>query len=100
MRWMRILLSAAAVLALALPAGGSATSGTRGVAVYLVRGEQVVPVRRYVPRAQGVARAALAALFWGPTRAELRAGYSTAIPRGTHVNGVSLHDGVATVDLT
>jgi hypothetical protein len=38
-------------------------------------------------------------LLAGPTRAEVAAGLSTAIPEGTELRGVSVSNGVATVDL-
>jgi len=87
-------------LAPAVPAGGAATPSTRAVAVYLVKGERMAPVRRWVPRGEGVSRVALAALFRGATAAERVAGYTSAVPSHTKVLGVSLHGGVATVDLS
>lgn len=69
------------------------------LAVYLVRGEQVAPVRRLVPSTTGVARAALMALLRGPTVAERRAGYRSSIPVGTRLRSVAVSRGVATVDL-
>ncbi len=40
------------------------------------------------------------ALVEGPTEAEAREGLATTVPAGTEVLGVSLEDGVLTVDLT
>jgi hypothetical protein len=62
-------------LLLSTPAVAShpnAVASTR-LAVYLVRGEQVAPVRRLVPSTTGVARAALMELLRGPTAVERRA---------------------------
>jgi Sporulation and spore germination/Immunoglobulin-like domain of bacterial spore germination len=83
------------------PAGASAGSAdaTR-VAVYLVRGERVAPLRRTLPRTAAVLRGALDALLRGPTVAERRAGYTSAIPVGAVLRGVALTGGVATIDLT
>ena len=68
--------------------------------VYLVRGEHVAPVRRVVAHTPAVARAALTALLRGPTAAEQRQGYTSAIPGSTSLRSVSLSHGVATVDLS
>lgn len=70
------------------------------MAVYLVRGEHVAPAGRAAVGAPAVARAALRALFAGPTAAERRLGYGTAVPTGTALLGVSIRAGTATVDLT
>ena len=48
----------------------------------------------------GVARAALEALLAGPSEVEAAAGVTTAIPEGTRLLGVSIEDGVATVNLS
>lgn len=69
-------------------------------AVYLVRREHVDPVRRVVAHTPAVARASLAALLRGPTAAERRRGYTSAIPASTVLRGVSLSHGVLTVDLS
>ncbi len=47
-----------------------------------------------------VATAAIEALLAGPTRAERASGFDSAIPDGTRLLGVSIKDGVATIDLT
>jgi Sporulation and spore germination/Immunoglobulin-like domain of bacterial spore germination len=69
-------------------------------AVYLVRGEHVAPVRRVVAHTTAVARAALTVLLRGPTAAEQRQGYTSAIPASTSLRGVSLSHGLLTVDLS
>lgn len=92
-----VLLAGAAVVAPA-PARLDAAPPTR-LAVYLVRGEHVVPVRRVVPHTAAVARAALTALVRGPTAAERHAGYGSAIPAGTTLRGVAVSRGTATIDL-
>lgn len=70
------------------------------VAVYLVRGEHVAPVRRAIPATGAPARASLTSLLAAPTSSERRLGYASAIPAGTKVRGVSLSHGVLTVDLS
>ena len=61
----------------------------------------LVPVLRVVPGTVGVATAAMNQLLAGPTSAE--AGDRTitsAIPGGTSLRGLTIKDGVATVDLS
>lgn len=70
------------------------------VSVYLLRGERLGVAHRDVPATQAVLRAALDELVDGPNAEEQDWGLETAIPEGTSVNGVSLDDGVATVDLS
>jgi hypothetical protein len=69
-------------------------------AVYLARGVHVAPVRRVAPHASALARASLVALLQGPTATERRSGYSSAIPSGTALRGLSLVRGRLTVDLS
>jgi germination protein M len=68
-------------------------------AAYLLRGGHVAPVRRSVAHTSALARAALAALLRGPTVAERGAGYTSDVPGSTALRGVSLAQGVLTVDL-
>jgi germination protein M len=91
--------TAAAATALLVPASEARTSAD-SVTVYLVRSEHVAPVRRGVAPTRAVARAALGALLRGPTAAEIRAGYTSAIPQGTRLRGIQLAGGIATIDLT
>ena len=61
--------------------------------------EGLVPTLREVPQTPGVARAAMDALL----QAEILDDYdrlSTAIPAGTRLLGLSIRDGIATVDLS
>ena len=78
---------------------GASTEPSR-VAIYLVRGEHVAPVRRAVPATRRPAAAALVSLLAGPTPLERRQGYTTAVPAGVRLLGLSIARGVATVDLT
>jgi hypothetical protein len=47
-----------------------------------------------------VVGAAVSGLLAGPTKADAAAGVRSAVPPGTQLLGISLHGGVATVDLT
>ncbi len=61
--------------------------------------EGLVPTLREVPETTAVARAAMDALL----RGEILADYddlASAIPAGTHLLGLSIRDGIATVDLS
>jgi germination protein M len=70
------------------------------VRVYLTRGEHLGVGTREVPKTTAVARAALEQLLSGPTAEEAEAGLGTVIPQGTRLLGVSVANGVATVDLS
>ena len=105
---MEKLLPVAAVALVALvalarsdAAPGWASRGAQdsSFAIYLVRGERVSPVRRVRAHGPAPARVALAALLRGLTAVERRQGYSSAIPAGTTLRGVSLAGRVLTVDL-
>ena len=67
---------------------------------YFDLGEKMQPVARTVPFTTAVLRASIEQLLKGPTAAETKAGIGTLIPKGTRLRGVSLTDGVATVDLS
>jgi germination protein M len=99
--WLLALACLGLVLATGATAGGSAhRAPTSSFAVYLVRGEKVAPVRRVVSLTGAPARASLTALLRGPTAAERRAGYASAIPAGTVLRDVALGRGLLTVDLS
>ncbi|MFC7614544.1 GerMN domain-containing protein [Actinokineospora soli] len=68
-------------------------------AVYFLRGERVVPVRRELA-GPGVAASAVRELLAGPSASERAAGMSSSVPDGTALRGVSLAGGTATVDLS
>jgi Sporulation and spore germination len=63
------------------------------------RGRLAESLRTHRPTPR-VATAAVQALLAGPTRIERAAGLSTQIPAGTRLNGISIANGVAKVDLT
>lgn len=65
-----------------------------------MRGQYVGAAHRAVPATAAPARAAMLELLAGPTPAELAAGLHTHIPPGAEVRGLTIRDGVATVDLS
>jgi len=76
------------------------TSATTRLRVYFVRGDRVGVATRDVPRTQAVAAAAVRELLRGADDVERAGGLRTAIPEGTELRGVSIANGVATVDLS
>jgi spore germination protein GerM len=83
------------------------TSGTSVVRAYFYLGgpqfsEGFVAVLREIPSTQAVARAAMNALIAGPQGSELGASpaITSAVPGGTELLGLSIANGVATVDLS
>ena len=73
---------------------------TLALTVWLARSDGLVPVQRAHSLTKAVATAAIEELLAGPTAEERASGISSAIPAGTKLLGISLHDGVATIDLT
>ncbi len=79
----------------------TASATTTEVAVWMVRGETLESVKRPVPRVPGIGAEAVKALLAGPTPAESRSGFSTAVPPGTRFIGLAIDgNGIAKVDLT
>jgi sporulation and spore germination protein/immunoglobulin-like protein involved in spore germination len=79
--------------------------GTTIVRAYLWLGglpgsEGLVAVLREVPATKSVATAAITALLAGPTSGEAGRSISTAIPDGSKLLGISVANGVATIDLS
>ena len=70
------------------------------LAVWFNSGETLFPARRTVPATQTVGTAALKALLAGPTGAEIAGGVGTQLPAGTRLRGLSIANGLATVDLS
>jgi spore germination protein GerM len=68
--------------------------------VWFSRDDGLVAVRRTHQPTQRVATAALDALLAGPTSAERGSGLVSAVPSGTRLLGITIRNGVATVDLT
>ena len=88
------------------PSATPAPEGTSIVRAYFYLGGEpgsagLVAVLREVPKTKAVATAAMNALLEGPT-ADESAGrvITSAVPAGTQVLGLSIADGVATVDLS
>ena len=89
------------------PAPTKAPTGTTIVRAYFFLGSftdnaGLAPVLREIPKTQAVANAAVKALLAGPNDAELgaRPAMYTDIPDGTKLLGLTIKDGVATVDLS
>ena len=84
------------------PEPTGAPSGATSVKIYLFMDEKLVPVRRQVDETRAVGRAALNALFEGPTTEESAASppLTTNVPEGTILLGLDIADGLATVDLS
>lgn len=59
---------------------------------------QVFPIVRLVPKTEAVAKAAVLELLKGPTNPEKQSGYETALNAGVRINGITIVNGVATVD--
>jgi hypothetical protein len=80
----------------------AATTGTETATLraYFIRDGKVGPVGRGVPRTRAVATSAMQELLKGPTSEETGIGLTTSIPAGTTLDGVSVADGVATVELS
>jgi len=73
-------------------------------AYYVLDGEPgiegLVPTLRVVPKTSGVARAAMEALLDADAIIDRYSQLSTALPAGTSLLGITIKDGVATVDLS
>ena len=88
----------------ATPTPAASPAGTTIVRAYFVFNgelgvEGLVPVLRVVPKTTAVAAAAMNAVLAGPTDDEAGA-MSSAIPAGSRLLGVTIKNGVATVDLS
>ena len=70
------------------------------VSVYFALGEKIQPVGRTVPNAAEPARGAVEALLEGPSATEQDRGVTTSVPAGTTLRGLTIANGVATVDLS
>lgn len=89
--WRALLVAAIIALSLAAPAVAQAR-----VDVYFLHGEQLSAVKRPGESALDAIRQLLA----GPTAREYARGVRTYVPAGTEIRSVSVHDGIATVDLS
>jgi germination protein M len=77
--------------------GGASTTPLR---VYFVRLERVGAAGREVQATPAVGAAALRELLAGPTAEDASADLDSEIPSGTKLNGLTIDNGVATVDLS
>jgi hypothetical protein len=68
--------------------------------LYFVRDGKMGVATRDVPATPAVAAAAVRELLRGPDALERAGGLQTSIPGGTELRGVTIADGVATVDLS
>ena len=75
-------------------------ANTATLRVYLIRDGKVGPVGRAVPLTKAVATAAMDELLKGPSSDEAAIGLMTSIPSGTTLQGLSIADRVATVELS
>jgi len=73
---------------------------TMKVNVYFSRDEKMCAAARVIPKTDAVGAAAIKALLDGPTAAEREAHTVSNIPEGTTFLGLTITDGVATVDLS
>lgn len=106
----RLLAPLTAVLLLASTFPGVAAADdaeTTSVDVYLLldqpeAGPFLVPVAREVGTTAAIAAATIETLLAGPTEAEVdgRPAVSTGVPEGVELHGVTIDEGLATVDLS
>ncbi|UXY31748.1 GerMN domain-containing protein [Streptomyces sp. HUAS TT20] len=78
---------------------GSGSPRQISTSVYFLNGEHMSPAPRTVP-APATATGAVRALLAGPSRYERLHHRTTAIPSGTALHSIAVHDHVATVDLS
>lgn len=87
------------------PSATPAPSGTTIVRAYFWLGGPtgsagLVAVLREIPTTKSLATAAVNALLAGPTTAETGRSITTAVPDGSQLLGLSIANGIATVDLS
>jgi germination protein M len=70
------------------------------VTVYFLRDGKMAAASRGVVSGPQIGRAAMNELLGGPRRAEQAAGLQTSIPSGTHLEGLSISNGLAEVELS
>jgi hypothetical protein len=83
--------------------GSSTSSGTAtrvSYEVWFTRDESLFVVRRDAPSTPRIGSAAMESLLAGPTPREQAAAVGSQIPAGTQFLGLTVDDGIATVDLT
>lgn len=75
-------------------------TATRTVRVYFARGEYLGVVTRTIPETPAIARAAMEELLAGPSATEAGWGFSSEVPGGTRLLGLTIDGGTARVDLS
>lgn len=70
------------------------------VSVYFVRDEKVGTAHRTIPYTQRVGEATVRLLIEGPNQAETAAGLSSAVPDDSELLGLTIQNGVATIDMS
>jgi len=95
-RCLRAAVVGALTVVVAAVSSATATPRTGTVEIALLQGEQLI----YVERPGSTVSSAVRALLAGPTKAEAANEVTTQIPSGTTLRGVSIKNGVATVDLS
>jgi len=75
--------------------GATSAADKQGVPVFFLEGEQLIQVQR----AGSSPADAVRRLVVGPTRAEVKRGVRTYVPKGTTVRSVKVADGIVTADL-
>jgi hypothetical protein len=75
-------------------------AGTTTLSVYFLREDRIGVGHRQVPETEAVGAAALEQLLLGPSEFDVAAGLGSEIPQGTSLNGLTIEDGIATVDLS
>lgn len=82
-------------------AGASAApTADRELEIWFTYGDRLFMSRRVVPGTPAVGRAAMEELLARPSDFEANAGVGTAIPPDIHLLGLTISEGVATVDLS
>jgi hypothetical protein len=70
------------------------------VSVYFLQGEELAVGEARERTVEGVGADAMAALLEGPSDFEQEIGLTSAIPEGTRLLGITIEDGIASVDLS
>jgi hypothetical protein len=70
------------------------------VQAWFTRGGTLFETQRAMPATRSIGAAAVNAVLAGPNQAEASAGLVSEIPGGTHLRGLNIASGVATVDLS
>ena len=78
----------------------TSTTETVELEVWFTQDGDLFLTHREVPETQGIGKAALEALLAGPSDSETDVDVVSAIPEGSELLGLSISEGVATVDLT